>query len=69
MARDWVTALTVVVLGSQTRMFRDVFNRANSELMDVFGMQMIELPKAERVTVRQKRGTSFTPTHRRHHVV
>jgi hypothetical protein len=50
-------------------MFRDVFNRANSELMDVFGMQMIELPKAERVTMRQKRGTSFTPTHHRYHVV
>jgi hypothetical protein len=26
--------------------------------MEVFGMQMIELPKAERVTVRQKRGKS-----------
>jgi hypothetical protein len=27
--------------------------------MDVFGMQMIELPKAERVTMRQKRGMSL----------
>jgi hypothetical protein len=25
--------------------------------MDVFGMQLKELPKAERVTVRDKRGT------------
>jgi hypothetical protein len=42
-------------------MFKDVFNRANAELMDVFGMQMIELPKAERVTMRQKRGKSPAP--------
>jgi hypothetical protein len=28
--------------------------------MDVFGMQMIELPKAERVTMRQKRGMFST---------
>jgi NACalpha-BTF3-like transcription factor len=45
----------VLVLGSHTRLFKDVFNRANTELMDVFGMQMVELPKAERVTMRQKR--------------
>jgi hypothetical protein len=24
--------------------------------MDVFGMQLVELPKAEKVTMRQKRG-------------
>jgi hypothetical protein len=52
--------LTVEVLGSHTRVFKDVFNRANAELMDVFGMQLIELPKAERVTLRQKRGVSHT---------
>jgi hypothetical protein len=50
--------LMVVVLGSHTRVFKDVFNRANAELMDVFGMQLVELPKAERVTMRQKRGMS-----------
>jgi hypothetical protein len=52
------TALTVLVLGLHTRLFKDVFNRANAELMDVFGMQLVELPKAERVTMRQKRGMS-----------
>jgi hypothetical protein len=36
-------------------MFKDVFSRANTELMDVFGMQLVELPKAEKVTMRQKR--------------
>jgi hypothetical protein len=45
-----------VVLGSYTRLFKDVFTQANSQLMDVFGMQFVELPKAEKVTMRQKRG-------------
>jgi hypothetical protein len=52
--------LTPPVLGSHTRLFKEVFSRAQNELMDVFGMQMIELPKAERVTMRQKRGMSLT---------
>ncbi|KAH8719155.1 MAGE family-domain-containing protein [Phaeosphaeriaceae sp. PMI808] len=46
------------VLGSHTRLFKDVFGRANSELMNVFGMQLVELPKAERVTMRQKRAAA-----------
>ncbi|KAF2032392.1 MAGE-domain-containing protein [Setomelanomma holmii] len=46
------------VLGSHTRLFKEVFARANVELMEVFGVQMIELPKAERVTVRQKRAAA-----------
>ncbi len=50
--------LIILVLGSHSRLFRDVFNRANSQLQQVFGMQMIELPKADRVTMRQKRGMS-----------
>jgi hypothetical protein len=50
------TRLTVAVLGSYTRLFKDVFAQANSQLMDVFGMQFVELPRAEKVTLRQKRG-------------
>ncbi|KAL5116845.1 hypothetical protein ACEQ8H_005197 [Pleosporales sp. CAS-2024a] len=46
------------VLGSHTRLFKEVMSRANAELMDVFGMHMVELPKAERVTVRQKRAAA-----------
>ncbi|ENI09577.1 hypothetical protein COCC4DRAFT_30265 [Bipolaris maydis ATCC 48331] len=46
------------VLGSQTRLFKQVFAQANSQLMDVFGMQLVELPKAERVTLRQKRAAA-----------
>ncbi|UPX12734.1 uncharacterized protein EKO05_0003272 [Ascochyta rabiei] len=52
------TQLTPAVLGTHARLFRPVFEQANSELMDVFGMAMAELPKAERVTARQKRGAS-----------
>ena len=48
--------LTDTVLGSYTRLFKDVFAQANSQLMDVFGMQFVELPKADKVTLRQKRG-------------
>jgi hypothetical protein len=50
------TRLTIAVLGSYTRLFKDVFAQANSQLMDVFGMQFVELPRAEKVTLRQKRG-------------
>lgn len=46
------------VLGSYTRLFREVFQQANNDLMEVFGMQMVELPKADRVTMRQKRAAA-----------
>ena len=46
----------MTVLGSHARDFKDVFTEANRQLMDVFGMQLVELPKQERVTLRQKRG-------------
>jgi hypothetical protein len=48
------------VLGAHKGLFKDVFNQANGELMDVFGMALVELSKADRVTVRQKRGTYRT---------
>ncbi|KAF1935079.1 MAGE-domain-containing protein [Clathrospora elynae] len=43
------------VLGSHARMFKEVFAHANAQLMDIFGTQLVELPKAEKVTLRQKR--------------
>ncbi|KAF2621218.1 MAGE-domain-containing protein [Macroventuria anomochaeta] len=46
------------VLGSHARLFKSVFAQANSELMDVFGMTMAELPKGEKVTTRQKRAAA-----------
>lgn len=63
MFKDYTARLIASVLGSHTRLFKEVFSRAQTELMDVFGMQMIELPKAERVTMRQKRGMSLTSPH------
>jgi hypothetical protein len=30
--------------------------------MDVFGMQLVELPRAEKVTLRQKRGMQLITT-------
>lgn len=57
------TGLIVTVLGSTyTRLFKDVFAQANSQLMDVFGMQLVELPRAEKVTLRQKRGMQLITT-------
>lgn len=50
------------VLGSHARLFKSVFDQANSELMDVFGMAMVELPKGEKVTARQKRGRRWHHT-------
>lgn len=37
-------------------MFKPVFQEAQLQLMDVFGMQMVELPARERVTLAQRRG-------------
>ena len=38
------------------RKFKAVFNAAQMELRSVFGMEMVELPAREKVTVAQKRG-------------
>ncbi|RMZ69878.1 PHD transcription factor [Pyrenophora seminiperda CCB06] len=46
------------VLGSHARDFKQVFTEANRQLMHVFGMQFAELPKQERVTLRQKRAAA-----------
>lgn len=44
------------VLGSYSRSFKQVFDVANMQLKDTFGMEMVELPNKEKVTIRQKRG-------------
>jgi hypothetical protein len=48
------------VLGSRTRLFKQVFDAANGQLLDVFGMQMVELPVREKVTIQQKRGMFYS---------
>lgn len=57
------------VLGtSGSRKFKDVWNRAQGSLRDVFGVEMVELPVKEKVTLQQRRGenvlqsASFTST-------
>ena len=44
------------VLGSQGRQFKKVFDQAQTELRAVFGMEMVELPAREKVTLQQRRG-------------
>jgi hypothetical protein len=48
--------ITEKVLGSQGRQFKKVFDQAQSDLRSVFGMEMVELPAKEKVTIRQRRG-------------
>lgn len=51
--------LTTLVLGTHSRQFKAVFDAANSQLLDTFGMEMVELPNKEKTTIRQKRGRSW----------
>ncbi|KAH7136047.1 MAGE family-domain-containing protein [Dendryphion nanum] len=46
------------ILGVQSREFKAVFTAANNQLIDVFGMEMVELPNREKVTIRQKRAAA-----------
>jgi hypothetical protein len=44
------------VLGTRSRAFKTVFDQAQEMLQDIFGMEMVELEKKEKVTISQKRG-------------
>lgn len=45
------------VLGANnSRKFKDVWNQAQGSLRDVFGVEMVELPVKEKVTLQQRRG-------------
>lgn len=44
------------VLGSQGRQFKAVFERAQTDLQAVFGMELRELPAKDKVTLQQRRG-------------
>ena len=51
------TDISAKVLGEQgSRQFKTVFDSAQRELRQVFGMEMTELPTREKVTVAQRRG-------------
>lgn len=43
------------VLGSSSRQFKHVFNQAQIHLRTVFGMELVELPAKEKITLQQKR--------------
>ena len=50
------TDISDKVLGpNQARAFRNVFNAAQQQLRYVFGMELVELPAREKVTIQQKR--------------
>jgi len=55
------TDISAKVLGEQgTRQFKAVFQGAQKALQERFGMQMVELPGKEKVTISQRRG-EFRP--------
>lgn len=43
------------VLGPNGRQFKSVFSEAQRQLREVFGMEMVELPAKEKVTLQQRR--------------
>ncbi|KAI9849427.1 MAG: hypothetical protein M1837_004046 [Sclerophora amabilis] len=50
----------VKVLGQHSRQFKPVFEGAQRQLRDVFGMEMVELPLKEKVTISQRRAAQKT---------
>lgn len=51
------TDISAKVLGEQgARQFKAVFQGAQKALQERFGMQMVELPGKEKVTISQRRG-------------
>ncbi|KAJ9620648.1 hypothetical protein H2203_007857 [Taxawa tesnikishii (nom. ined.)] len=50
--------ISTKVLGNQSRQFKAVFNAAQLQLRAVFGMEMTEMPIAEKVTVAQRRAAA-----------
>lgn len=48
--------ISAKVLGEQGRQFKVVFDQAQREMRQRFGMEMTELPAREKVTITQRRG-------------
>jgi melanoma-associated antigen len=46
------------VLGAYKGNFKRIFEVANGKLMDIFGMELVELPLREKVTMREKRAAN-----------
>lgn len=57
--------ITDKVLGAgHSRNFKRVFEQAQARLQSVFGMEMVELPARERVTIREKRAQKGAPANK-----
>lgn len=52
----WRDLLIWLVLGSQGRMFKEVFEQSQKELRHIFGMELVELPTREKTKLSQRRG-------------
>ncbi|KAF2708708.1 MAGE-domain-containing protein [Pleomassaria siparia CBS 279.74] len=53
--------ITSKVMGLHKKVpFKQLFDHANSQLMDTFGMEMIELPTKEKVTVKHRRAQQLS---------
>ncbi|KAF2502860.1 MAGE-domain-containing protein [Lophium mytilinum] len=52
--------ISTKVLGSRSRAFRKVFDEAQDMLQDIFGMELVELEKKEKVTISQKRAAQMS---------
>ena len=50
--------VSFVVLGPHGRQFKRVFDQTQKELRDKFGMEMVELPMREKITISQRRGAT-----------
>lgn len=54
--------ISKTVLGSQGRQFKNVFDDAQLALRATFGMEMVELPAKEKVTIKDKRAAKQSQT-------
>lgn len=52
--------ITEKVLGTNGRQFKNVFNQAQLHLRTVFGVELVELPAKERITLQQRRAAAKT---------
>jgi NACalpha-BTF3-like transcription factor len=52
------------VIGKQRGAFKKTFEAAQKQLRSKFGMEMVELPAREKVTMKEKRGQSIISTER-----
>lgn len=54
--------ISTKVLGEQgTRMFKTVFEQAQRHLREKFGMEMVELPAREKISIAQRIGEILCP--------